>query len=129
MKNDSTSEYYRICPGCDKDFMANHMLEKFCSKKCKYRYHNKIKKQKRDKVGFIAERNYKYYVILHKCFCWEQTEISISYLINYKGLNLNHCITKKEVPDNGEIGFYFVDYALYYISERKVKIIKHDNTF
>lgn len=39
-----TSEYYRICPQCTKEFMADHMSRKFCSDKCGDDYNNAKKR-------------------------------------------------------------------------------------
>lgn len=41
---DKTSEYFRICPQCDKEFMADHMARKFCDEKCGDDYNNSKKR-------------------------------------------------------------------------------------
>jgi ribosomal protein S27AE len=41
---DKTSEYYRICPFCDLEFMAHHMNQKYCCAKCGDDYNNAKKR-------------------------------------------------------------------------------------
>jgi ribosomal protein S27AE len=44
---DVNSEYYRICPNCGKEFMANDLRDKYCCQKCHDDYNNRIKRFKR----------------------------------------------------------------------------------
>jgi hypothetical protein len=41
---DKTSEYYRECPQCFEEFMADHMSQKFCNDKCGDDFNNAKKR-------------------------------------------------------------------------------------
>ena len=43
-KLDLTSERYRICPECQTAFMANHLSQLFCDRKCANDYNNRKKR-------------------------------------------------------------------------------------
>jgi ribosomal protein S27AE len=41
---DKTSEYYRICPYCKEEFMADHMSREYCNDKCGDNFNNRKKR-------------------------------------------------------------------------------------
>jgi predicted nucleic acid-binding Zn ribbon protein len=45
---DKRSEYFRICPYCEIEFMADHMSTKFCSETCGDCYNNAKKRFNRN---------------------------------------------------------------------------------
>ena len=48
---DTRSEYFRICPYCEIEFMADHMSTKFCSETCGDCYNNAKKRFNRSDSG------------------------------------------------------------------------------
>ena len=46
---DKTSEYYRICPYCREEFMADHMSRDFCDEDCGNKFNNRKKRLDRRK--------------------------------------------------------------------------------
>ena len=46
---DKTSEYYRICPYCREEFMAEHMSREFCDEDCGNKFNNRKKRLDRRK--------------------------------------------------------------------------------
>lgn len=41
---DKTSEYYRICPYCKEEFMADHMSREYCNDQCGDNFNNRKKR-------------------------------------------------------------------------------------
>lgn len=54
---DKTSEYYRECPQCFKEFMAHHMSQKFCSDKCGDDFNNAKKRLANPVVESLPVQN------------------------------------------------------------------------
>ena len=46
---DKTSEYYRICPYCKEEFMADHMSREYCDEDCGNKFNNRKKRLNRRK--------------------------------------------------------------------------------
>ena len=46
---DKTSEYYRICPYCREEFMADHMSREYCNDQCGDDFNNRKKRLDRRK--------------------------------------------------------------------------------
>ncbi len=46
---DKTSEYYRICPYCREEFMADHMSREYCDEDCGNKFNNRKKRLDRRK--------------------------------------------------------------------------------
>lgn len=57
---DKTSEYFRICPYCKVEFMANHMSREYCSEKCGDLYNNKLKRLRKKKYNSQSALNNDY---------------------------------------------------------------------
>ncbi len=102
MKNnelDSNSDYYRVCPFCHMEFMADHRRRKFCSDKCGDKYNNRLKELNAaivppdiPKVETVISPSDGKITITKQCedILWncdiptEGKRISIKYLINNK---------------------------------------------
>jgi hypothetical protein len=47
---DKTSEYYRICPFCKTEFMADHMSREYCNDDCGNKFNNRKKRLNKNKL-------------------------------------------------------------------------------
>jgi hypothetical protein len=41
------SDFYRVCPACEREFVAHHRSMKFCNNHCHDEYNNRIKREKK----------------------------------------------------------------------------------
>ena len=53
---DKTSEYFRICPMCKTEFMANDMRTKFCNEKCGDDFNNSKKRLAKLSIETISDQ-------------------------------------------------------------------------
>ena len=52
---DKTSEYYRICPYCREEFMADHMSRDFCDEDCGNKFNNRKKRLNRTRMNKVSQ--------------------------------------------------------------------------
>jgi ribosomal protein S27AE len=52
---DKTSEYYRVCPYCRAEFMAEHMSREYCDEDCGNKFNNRKKRLNRTKMNMVSQ--------------------------------------------------------------------------
>ncbi len=102
MKIDPESEYYRVCPECKREFIADHLSMKFCHNRCRDHYHNRIKRDER------IEEGSKQVQVSEAEKLRQELEANIKIL---EGLDINPKGTNFHLVDLAEKGFVFAAYG------------------
>jgi len=102
-------EYMKKCPYCESVFEAGRINQKFCDKKCKYRFNNRLRKQREVKKlphQRVLNRNLSVLESIFKTKKGDKKLYSKTELIN-KGFSFQY-LTRSVITESGKnaIGVY-----------------------
>jgi hypothetical protein len=137
MNLDKSNPYYRKCPFCGKEFIADHMSRKFCANSvnqngsvnsCKDDYHNLNKRPNYHLTKNIVAKQILYRDILEYLFKYYKKTIDNEKLIS-SGIDINFHLLKRKIKGSEKFALLFLEYGLEPINENEYKIFKHGLSF
>ena len=136
---DKTSEYYRICPYCKEEFMADHMSREYCNDDCGNNFNNRIKRLNKRKLNLRSpnidesikrsnntDRSFEDQLnrnicILHELSIDPELGAFISYeYLDTIGLDINYFSNR--IPVNNTLNNYKIQMGPFSISRTKQRI-------
>jgi ribosomal protein S27AE len=136
---DKTSEYYRICPYCREEFMADHMSREYCNDDCGNNFNNRIKRLNKRKLNLRSpnidesikrsnntDRSFEDQLNRNICILYELSiDPELGAFISYEyldtiGLDINYFSNR--IPVKNTLNNYKIQMGSFSISRTKQRI-------